>query len=105
MVVRSLKSDPESPGAPPWICDGACLEQERWERETDRHRDRERETGGDQGASLQGGLPEDPALTHWIQRELRGAPPAPRQEAEHPAGPRGLQEPQSKLGSALAHAG
>lgn len=44
MVVRSLKSDPESPGALPWICDGACLEQERWERERERQTEGERET-------------------------------------------------------------
>ena len=74
------------------------------DRQTDRQRERETERGGERqrqteaedepaGRGLRG-----PALAPW-------APPAPGQEDERPAGPHGLQEPQRKLGSAVAQAG
>lgn len=102
LVLRSLKCDPESP--PGSVMEPVGSRRDGRERDRGRQRQGETVTGGGQGASLQGGPPMDPALTHWIQRELRGAPPAPGQEEERLAGPHGLQEPQSKLGSAVAHA-
>ena len=80
MVVRSLKSDPESLRALPWICDGACLEQERRERErqTDRQRERETERGGERQRQREaedkpaGRGRRGPALAPWAPRELRG---------------------------------
>lgn len=57
MTLDPLEPRPRSVMEPVW--------SRRDGRERDRHRDRERETegdrdGGDQGASLQGGLPVDP---------------------------------------------